>query len=113
MKKLADLYKFFGKTPENEDVSVELNNLEMDSRQIKKNDVFVAVKGTKVNALSFAKKAQALGATAIVIEYTTRIPTSYLKDVTIPLFIIPKRVLLVILLPGFMTILQTSLALSV
>ena len=91
MKKLADLYKFFGKTPENEDVSVELNNLEMDSRQIKKNDVFVAVKGTKVNALSFAKKAQDLGAAAIVIEYTTRIPTSYLKDVTIPLFIIPKK----------------------
>ena len=77
MKKLADLYKYFDKLPELENLSLELNNLEMDSRLIKKNDVFVAVKGTKVNALSFAKKAQELGAAAIVIEYTSRVPVIF------------------------------------
>ncbi|TBV27870.1 UDP-N-acetylmuramoyl-L-alanyl-D-glutamate--2,6-diaminopimelate ligase [Meridianimaribacter sp. CL38] len=47
---------------------VQVNAIEFDSRQIKTNDVFVAIRGSVVDGHNFIAKAIELGATAIVCE---------------------------------------------
>lgn len=47
---------------------VQVNAIEFDSRQIKTNDVFVAIRGSVVDGHNFIEKAIELGATAIVCE---------------------------------------------
>src|SRR6187401_3616205 len=48
--------------------AIEVSGLTMDSRKVKRGDVFVAVPGTKADGLSFAAQAAAAGAAAIVGE---------------------------------------------
>ena len=50
------------------DTSVALQNLEFDSRKVKLNDVFVAIKGTLSNGHLFIEKAINQGAIAVVCE---------------------------------------------
>nr|WP_269468206.1 UDP-N-acetylmuramoyl-L-alanyl-D-glutamate--2,6-diaminopimelate ligase [Gaetbulibacter sp. NE] len=47
---------------------VQVNAIEFDSRQIKTNDVFVAIRGSVVDGHNFIEKAIELGAKAIVCE---------------------------------------------
>ena len=47
---------------------VQVNAIEFDSRQIKTNDVFVAIRGSVVDGHNFIEKAIELGATAVVCE---------------------------------------------
>ena len=48
--------------------SISINKIEFDSRNIAKNDLFVAIKGTTSDGHQFIEKAISLGATAIVCE---------------------------------------------
>ncbi|MEY8870560.1 UDP-N-acetylmuramoyl-L-alanyl-D-glutamate--2,6-diaminopimelate ligase [Meridianimaribacter flavus] len=47
---------------------VQVNAIEFDSRQIKTNDVFVAIRGSVVDGHNFIEKAIELGASAVVCE---------------------------------------------
>ncbi len=58
MKKLKEIFQYLGikrKAPD-----IECTSLEVDSRQVKKGSLFVALKGTKANGLDYAKKAYEL-----------------------------------------------------
>ena len=59
--------------------SVAVNNLHFDSRKIKLNDAFIAIKGTLVDGHEFIKKAIDKGALAIICE---NIPNSLVNGVT-------------------------------
>ncbi len=48
--------------------AIPINKIEFDSRNITKNDLFVAIKGTASDGHQFIEKAISLGATAIVCE---------------------------------------------
>lgn len=48
--------------------SVNVNAIHFDSRQVKKGDVFVAIKGTMVDGHDYIDKAVSLGALAVVCE---------------------------------------------
>ncbi len=90
MKTLKEICSFLGirKKPE----AVECRDLEIDSRKVEKGDIFVALKGTKVNGLKFMAKAQQLGAVAILHE-SDNVPTeAMLRDITIPLIKLPSKV---------------------
>ncbi|MBA6155964.1 UDP-N-acetylmuramoyl-L-alanyl-D-glutamate--2,6-diaminopimelate ligase [Tenacibaculum sp. S7007] len=79
MKNLKDiLYKVsvnavYGNT------DIEINNIQFDSRQIQKNDVFVAQKGVTVDGHQFINKALLLGASVIICE---EIPSDLQEEVT-------------------------------
>ncbi len=79
MKNLKDiLYKVsvnavYGNT------DIEINNIQFDSRQIQKNDVFVAQKGVTVDGHQFIDKALSLGASVIICE---EIPSDFQEEVT-------------------------------
>lgn len=54
MKKLKEIFQYLGikrKAPD-----IECTSLEVDSRQVKKGSLFVALKGTKANGLDYAKR---------------------------------------------------------
>ena len=50
------------------DISIEITGINIDSRLIKDNHVFVALKGTQVDGHAFITKAIEMGASAIVCE---------------------------------------------
>ena len=50
------------------DISIEITGINIDSRLIKNNHVFVALKGTQVDGHAFITKAIEMGASAIVCE---------------------------------------------
>lgn len=50
------------------DLSVEVNDIQFDSRKVKSGDLFVAVKGTHVDGHQFIAKAIEQGASAIICE---------------------------------------------
>lgn len=50
------------------DTDISFENIEFDSRKIKENDVFVALKGTQVDGHLFIQKAIEQGAVAVVCE---------------------------------------------
>lgn len=64
MKSLKQIYAFLGIKKKAQDLS--FNDLEVDSRQVKAGDLFVALKGTKVNGLDYAQTAQKNGALGIL-----------------------------------------------
>lgn len=59
--------------------SISVNSIHFDSRQISKNDVFVAVVGSQVNGHDYIQKALEQGATAIICE---SIPNNLLDGIT-------------------------------
>ena len=61
------------------DLQKDIKGLEMDSRQIKPEYLFVAVKGTQTDGHTYIDKAIASGATAIVCE---DLPENLLEQVT-------------------------------
>jgi UDP-N-acetylmuramoyl-L-alanyl-D-glutamate--2,6-diaminopimelate ligase len=61
------------------DLDVVVNNISMDSRSVKPNDVFVAIKGTQLDGEQFIDKAIDKGATAVVCS---TIPTQTHKHIT-------------------------------
>lgn len=82
MKTLKEVYKFLGIRRKVDEV--KLTDLEVDSRAVKSGTLFVALKGTRVNGLDYAKKAQDLGASAI-LHMADNEPTDEQKDgITIP-----------------------------
>ena len=83
MKKLKEIFQYLGikrKAPD-----IECTSLEVDSRQVKKGSLFVALKGTKANGLDYAKKAYELGAVAIMFEEGNTPSEELLKEVPVPL----------------------------
>ena len=60
-------------------VDVQVEEIQFDSRKVKQNDVFVAVRGVTVDGHDYISKAIALGATVIVCE---EIPTEINTNVT-------------------------------
>lgn len=82
MKKLKEIFQYLGikrKAPD-----IECTSLEVDSRQVKKGSLFVALKGTKANGLDYAKKAYELGAVAIMFEEGNTPSEELLKEVPVP-----------------------------
>ncbi len=79
MKNLKDiLYKVsvnavYGNT------DIEINNIQFDSRQVQKNDVFVAQKGVTVDGHQFIDKTLSLGASVVICE---EIPSELKEGVT-------------------------------
>ncbi len=58
---------------------VDINAIQFDSRSIKDNDLFVAIKGTIVDGHDFIEKAIAKGAKAIICE---KLPDSFHNNIT-------------------------------
>ncbi len=59
--------------------SVAINNIEFDSRKVKLNDVFVAIKGTVSDGHDYIEKISNLGAIAIICE---EIPKGIINGIT-------------------------------
>ena len=57
----------------------ELNNICIDSRKLKKKDVFIAIKGKNFDGNNFIKEALLKGATGIILE--NKYIDLYLKEV--------------------------------
>ena len=88
MKTLKEIFAFLQsrkKAPEGAAL-----DLEVDSRAVNPGDVFVAVKGTKVNGLDYALKAQEKGAALIVYENDNELPESLEAQLVIPALKIPE-----------------------
>lgn len=90
MKTLKQIYSFIGlKRKVTKDL--ECLDLQVDSRALKKGDIFVALKGTKVNGLDYAKVAAKNGASAILFLHDN-IPTAlHVEGVDLPLIKLPER----------------------
>ena len=89
MKTLKEIFAFLQsrkKAPEGAAL-----DLEVDSRAVNPGDVFVAVKGTKVNGLDYALKAQEKGAALIVYENDNELPESLEAQLVIPALKIPAK----------------------
>lgn len=89
MKTLKEIFSFLQsrkKAPE-----IQAQDLEVDSRAVKSGDVFVAVKGTKVNGLDYALKAQEQGAVLIVYENDNELSDELLEKLAIPALKIPAK----------------------
>ena len=50
------------------DLNIALSGIEIDSRKVRQNDIFIALRGTKIDGHNFIEKAINSGATAIVCE---------------------------------------------
>lgn len=59
----------------NGDLDVEITSICYDSRKIKKNSVFVCIKGSKINGHNFINRAIKNGAAAIIIEEEFQLKT--------------------------------------
>ncbi|MBR4922419.1 MAG: UDP-N-acetylmuramoyl-L-alanyl-D-glutamate--2,6-diaminopimelate ligase, partial [Bacteroidaceae bacterium] len=61
------------------ETSIEITGINIDSRAIEKDHIFVAVKGTQTDGHTFIEKAIEKGASAIICE---TIPTTIVEHVT-------------------------------
>ncbi len=68
MKKLSDILYKVGITAAHGSTDIDIADVQIDSRKVSKNSLFVAVKGVAVDGHQFINKALELGATAIVCE---------------------------------------------
>ncbi|HEX2607430.1 MAG TPA: UDP-N-acetylmuramoyl-L-alanyl-D-glutamate--2,6-diaminopimelate ligase [Flavisolibacter sp.] len=68
MKKLSDILYQVHITARTGSMDVDITDVQIDSRQVKKGSLFVAVKGVAVDGHQFIAKAVAMGAAAIVCE---------------------------------------------
>lgn len=50
------------------DIEVEISNIQYDSRKVKSNDVFVAIRGFSTDGHNYIEKAMELGAKVIIVE---------------------------------------------
>ena len=58
------------------DLELQINSIECDSRMVKENSLFIAIKGFDVDGNTFIKSAVENGAKAIVIEEGTKLKKS-------------------------------------
>ena len=68
MKVLQNILYKVGLTAVHGSLDIEVNKIVFDSREVEKDAVFVAIKGTQVDGHLFIEKAIDLGATVIVCE---------------------------------------------
>ncbi len=86
MKKLSQLLKSL--TTVTADLDVPINGLALDSRLVKKNDLFIAHKGSHLDGRQFIDDAVGNGAAAIVAEAHSDTHPYHLRN-TIPVILIP------------------------
>ncbi len=79
MKNLKDILNKVSLNSVFGNLDIAISCIEFDSRNVKKNDVFVALKGTLVDGHKYISKAIDLGATVIVCE---SLPNNKLANVT-------------------------------
>jgi len=68
LKKLNDILTNIGVSKTIGEVDIDVSSIEFDSRMVRPDTLFVAVKGTQVNGHSYIEKAIASGAKVIVCE---------------------------------------------
>ncbi|MGN0895085.1 MAG: Mur ligase family protein [Succinivibrio sp.] len=90
MKTLKEVYRYLGIRKKVE-TDIEFNDLEVDSRNVKAGNIFIALKGTKVNGLDYAQKAIDAGALAIVYEQGNEPNEQLIKSVKIPFIKLPAK----------------------
>ncbi len=56
------------------DLTTEITGIQLDSRQVLPGDLFIALRGTKVDAHRFVKQAVASGAAAVMVEESVDLP---------------------------------------
>lgn len=76
---LKELLKPVGKYEITGSEEIEINGIEIDSRNIKKGNAFIAIKGTQADGHNYIGKAVELGATAIICE---KLPETTADSVT-------------------------------
>lgn len=64
---LAELKEIFNMTPESDDNTISIIGISTDSRNIKKNEVFVSIKGENFDGHNFVGKGIEVGAAAIIV----------------------------------------------
>ncbi|MCB0421531.1 MAG: UDP-N-acetylmuramoyl-L-alanyl-D-glutamate--2,6-diaminopimelate ligase [Bdellovibrionales bacterium] len=75
--KLAQLLSIFEELHWGADFDAEVFNVTVDSREVKKNSVYVAIRGTKVDGHTFLPQVAEKGAIALIVESKDLIPSSY------------------------------------
>ena len=76
------------------DLSINIDAIECDSRKIKKNGMFVAIKGFDVDGAEYIKQAIENGAIAVVIEEGTKLKKSDVNDETAIIMVPNARIAL-------------------
>ena len=76
---LKELLKPVGKYEITGSEEIEINGIEIDSRNIKEGNAFIAIKGTQADGHNYIGKAVELGATAIICE---KLPETTADSVT-------------------------------
>ena len=76
---LKELLKSVGKYETTGSEEIEINGIEIDSRNIKEGNAFIAIKGTQADGHNYIGKAVELGASAIICEI---LPETIVDNVT-------------------------------
>lgn len=76
---LKELLKFTSKYDICGNDEIDINDIEIDSRQIKKGGAFIAIRGTQADGHDYIEKAIELGASVIICE---KIPETIVEGVT-------------------------------
>lgn len=76
---LKDLLKVAGKYEVLGNEEINVNGIEIDSRNIKNGNAFIAIKGTQADGHNYIDKAIELGATAIICEH---LPATIVEGIT-------------------------------
>lgn len=76
---LKELLKSVGKYETTGSEEIEINGIEIDSRNIKEGNAFIAIKGTQADGHNYIGKAVELGAIAIICE---KLPETTVGNVT-------------------------------
>ena len=113
MKRLTELFNLPALSSD-----IEINRLVLDSRKVKKGDLFVAVKGHQIDATQFIGQAISAGAGAILaetdspdahlgVEYYQQIPLIYyyrlsadLSEIADKFYVSPSKKLTLVGVPG-------------
>ena len=86
LRTLPELFQAVGlKRPEGMD-SIPLRGLRLDSRQVQEGDCFLALRGSKLDGISYAAEAAGRGAAAVVTEAR---PGVMKGSVKIPVIVAP------------------------
>ena len=86
---LEDIFNLETAVLYNPDEFKPVSNVAIDSRKVKKNSLFVAIKGVRFDGHKFAEDAIKNGASAIVINENK---FSFFKDLDIPVIIVKDTV---------------------
>ena len=81
MVQLADILEGLDYKLESGNTSVSIGQLQFDSRNVKANDVFIAVSGTHADGYQFIPKAIENGASVIISEKAAEVPSSVVNIV--------------------------------